>query len=233
MKGVVLGDSWISSVDSVASWPTFLKESNLLDDSAFQRVSQMAQQTVAAVENSQLTQATQLWKQTQDLIIQLTDQVNPYNIQQHHAPNCNRPSTNALMNTQIRQKLQIIPNDVVWDQHRWDVFESLSGEFMKPAISTVGQLLSTGIKVAIFQGEFDLVCDTPGTMAWIDKLPWYGVSQFKGAPQTDLTANGVSRGYVKRFENLVYYFIRNAGHMVPVDDPDAALEMLREIVTEP
>ena len=51
---------------------------------------------------SQFAQATQLWGAAQQLIVQATDDVNPYDVRQRHAPSCNKESTNQLMNNNIR-----------------------------------------------------------------------------------------------------------------------------------
>ena len=48
-KGVILGDAWISPVDSVAGWPGYLNQSSLLGDECFGQVSSMVDQVVAAV----------------------------------------------------------------------------------------------------------------------------------------------------------------------------------------
>ena len=84
----------------------------------------------------------------------------------------------------------------------------------------------------MFQGQFDLLCDQPGTEAWISKLPWDGIGSFERTLAVPLLVNGVPQGLVKRFDNLEYYFITGAGHMVPTDKPETGLEMLRLIVGE-
>ena len=65
----------------------------------------------------------------------------------------------------------------------------------------------------------------------MNKLSWSGLQQFKESSPEEFLVNGVGQGYVKKFSNLLYYFIKNAGHMVPADAPDAALQMFREIVS--
>eukprot|EP00111_Clytia_hemisphaerica_P016570 TCONS_00049089-protein len=227
LRGLILGDAWISPTDSVATWAPFLKDANLLSPTGFEAVSQMTKQTVDAADSGRYQEATELWKQTQGVIFQNTNNVNPFNIQQHNVPSCNKESTNALMNGQIRQKLQIIPPNVIWDSHRNDVFAAQSQEFMRPVINEVGQLLSSGLKVVIIQGQLDLLCDSPGTDAWIKKLPWGDLPQYLAAPLTTM-----SQGKMRRYKNLIYYDVSNAGHMVPIDKPSAGLEILQLAISD-
>ena len=50
-KGVALGDSWISPVDSVMSWGPYLHALNLLDSRDLNKLMQYAEMTKRAVDN--------------------------------------------------------------------------------------------------------------------------------------------------------------------------------------
>ncbi|KAG5515631.1 hypothetical protein RHGRI_036618 [Rhododendron griersonianum] len=76
----------------------------------------------------------------------------------------------SLMNGSIRKKLKIIPENVTWGGQSDQVFISLAGDFMKPRISEVDELLAKGVNVTVYNGQLDLICATKGTEAWVDKL---------------------------------------------------------------
>lgn len=42
------------------------------------------------------------------------------------------------------------------------VFESMAGDFMKPVVDIVDQLLAAGVNVTIYNGQLDLIVDTMG-----------------------------------------------------------------------
>ena len=91
-------------------------------------------------------------------------------------------------------------------------------------------------------------------MAWIDKLKWGGLSGFKTAKRVPVYATSaheqVSKtdGFVQEYENMVFYWILNAGHMVwwlfcliqfyvplyslqvPKDNGDMALKMFNLVI---
>lgn len=58
-----------------------------------------------------------------------------------------------------------------------------------------------------------------GTLAWMDKLQWSGLTNFKAAkkvpfyPDTDHTKKQTG-GFYQAYHNLAFYWILNAGHMV-------------------
>lgn len=43
-----------------------------------------------------------------------------------------------------------------------DVFSSMSGDFMKPVIDMVDELLDAGVNVTVYNGQLDLIVDTMG-----------------------------------------------------------------------
>jgi carboxypeptidase D len=50
---------------------------------------------------------------------------------------------------------------------------------------------------------------------------------FRQSPYARLTIDGLDHGIVREHGNLSFAVIYDAGHMVPVDKPDVALEIFR------
>ncbi|CAO2207597.1 unnamed protein product [Urochloa humidicola] len=143
----------------------------------------------------------------------------------------------GLMNTVIKKKLGIIPKDLSWGQQSGDVFDALAGDFMKPRIQEVDQLLKMGVNVTIYNGQLDLICATKGTMDWVQKLKWDGLKSFMNSPRTPIyckkEGQSGTQAFVKSYKNLKFYWILGAGHMVPIDNPCPALKMLADITRSP
>ncbi|XP_020571617.1 serine carboxypeptidase-like 51 isoform X2 [Phalaenopsis equestris] len=144
-------------------------------------------------------------------------------------------SLEDLMNGVIKQKLKIIPKNVSWGGQSDLVFGSLEGDFMKPRINEVDELLSMGVNVTIYSGQIDLICATKGTEAWVQKLKWKGLQKFNNVEREPIYCENeiVTRGFFKSYSNLHFYWILEAGHFVPVDQPCVALRMISEITQSP
>ncbi|TVU50295.1 hypothetical protein EJB05_01661 [Eragrostis curvula] len=142
-----------------------------------------------------------------------------------------------LMNTVIKDKLGIIPKNLTWGEQSDHVFEAMAGDFMKPRIHEVDQLLELGVNVTIYNGQVDLICATKGTMDWVQKLKWDGLNNFTSSPRTPIYCNEEgqtgTQAFVKSYKNLKFYWILGAGHMVPIDNPCPALKMLADITRSP
>lgn len=253
-SGVALGDSWISPVDSVLSWGPYLYSVSLLDDQGLAEVSQVAEQVLDAVNKGLYKEATQLWGKAEMVIEQNTDGVNFYNIltktapmsttkssleftqshlvqlYQRHVRHLNRDDLNQLMNGPIRTKLKIIPKDCSWGGQANNVFLNMEEDFMKPVISVVDELLEAGVNVTVYNGQLDLIVDTMGQEAWVRKLKWTELPKFSQLKWKPLYADPTSSetsAFVKSHKNLAFYWILKAGHMVPSDQGDIALKMMK------
>ncbi|CAJ2654548.1 serine carboxypeptidase-like 51 [Trifolium pratense] len=141
----------------------------------------------------------------------------------------------TLLNGVIKKKLKIIPENVTWGGQSNDVFDYLQGDFMKPRIDEVDQLLAKGVNVTVYNGQVDLICATKGTEAWLRKLKWEGLRSFLGKDRTVLYCgnNKTTKGFYRSYKNLQFYWILGAGHFVPTDQPCVALEMIASITQSP
>ncbi|PPD92919.1 hypothetical protein GOBAR_DD10125 [Gossypium barbadense] len=132
------------------------------------------------------------------------------------SPGNDGPDLDTLMNGVIKKKLKIIPDNVTWGGQSDFVFSYLSGDFMRPRIAEVDELLSKGVNVTIYSGQLDVICATKGTQAWLDKLK---IKPPKGSSNHTKTCN--------------FYWILGAGHFVPVEQPCVALNMAAAITQSP
>ena len=250
-KGVALGDSWISPVDSILSWGKYLYQYSLLDTQDLRAVQSSAGQAVNYFDQGLYKKSTAYWSKTRDLVSLFTDNVNVYNVLQHNASPFRdsndiierlydrhlavyyQNNLKSFMNTVIRKKLGIIPDNVTWGSQATDTFNYQSEDFMKPAIKAVDYLISKGLKIIVYQGQFDMLCNTAGAEKWTSKLQWSGLQGFNYATRKPLYIDGKigqTQAFLKSFKNFSFYFVMNAGLMVPLDNGEMALKMLEEII---
>lgn len=255
-RGVGLGDSWISPYDYVNTWGPYLFTLSLLDKKEENSVQYYASAIAQALQNKQYQNATNLWRTTEGYIEAVTSNVNFYNVLSHsygfiykrhqldqdkvHAyyqavsTRAQKRTFSSIMNSDVRKMLgNIVPSSVQWGGQANQVFKYQEVDFMKPVIDKVDQLLNMNVTVAIYNGQLDVICDTLGTEAWMAKLKWKNLQNFKSAKKhtMKLTTTQTVAGFYKKYANLSFFWILKAGHMVPVDAPQAALQMVDTIFT--
>ena len=77
----------------------------------------------------------------------------------------------------------------------------------------------------VYNGDNDIVCDFLGDQQFVDELRYKLVEKYK-----KWTIGGRTAGFVKRYEGISFMTVRNAGHMVPTDQPEAALAIIKELI---
>ncbi|XP_012341187.1 retinoid-inducible serine carboxypeptidase-like isoform X1 [Apis florea] len=250
LKGVALGDAWISPIDSVMTWAPFLLSTGMVDTEGYKKIDEAAQKTKNAVETKSWRVATMLWSNAEAVINEVTDNIDFYNILTkmeasgmrslvarirskpflREYATFNEVSLSRLMNGPVKKALQLPVNH--GDQSDL-VFEKLQEDFMKPVVNIVEELLDkTDIKVAVITGHMDLIVDTPGTLKWVEKMNWKDANLWHYASRYPLVVQEIIEGYEKSYGNFAMYWVNRAGHMVPKDNPAAMARILQKLTEE-
>ena len=79
--------------------------------------------------------------------------------------------------------------------------------------------------IIIYNGDFDTVCNFIGDEDFVDSLGYELVNDYQA-----WTSGQRIGGWVKRYEGITFTTVRAAGHMVPGDQPEAALEIVKELI---
>ncbi|KAF9979025.1 hypothetical protein BGZ73_007126 [Actinomortierella ambigua] len=102
----------------------------------------------------------------------------------------------------------------------------LTGDVMKPSQRQLIPLLNDGIRVLLYSGDADFICNWMGNKAWALALPWGGQYKMQDSRDRRWFANGHHAGDVRSAGPLTFLRVFGAGHMVPYDKPAESLDML-------
>ncbi|KAJ3685788.1 hypothetical protein LUZ61_014952 [Rhynchospora tenuis] len=106
------------------------------------------------------------------------------------------------------------------------VHEAMVTDWMRNLEVGIPSLLEDGIKVLIYAGEYDLICNWLGNSRWVQAMEWSGQKEFVATADQSFVVDGKEAGILKSHGALSFLKVHNAGHMVPMDQPKASLEML-------
>lgn len=88
-------------------------------------------------------------------------------------------------------------------------------------------ILNRGLKVMIYNGQNDFIVNTPGVLNYLNALSWTYSKQWKAKDKTTWKEFGNENlGWSKSYRNLIFVLVRDAGHLLPSDQPRAAWLML-------
>lgn len=98
----------------------------------------------------------------------------------------------------------------------------------------IADLLNTDVRVLIYAGDADMLMNWAGNDAWTKELEWKGQQGFNDATEhafwdskaAPVVGSVESGGSLRKFDNFAFLRVFNAGHMVPMDQPELSLVML-------
>ncbi|KAF8009572.1 hypothetical protein BT93_J0547 [Corymbia citriodora subsp. variegata] len=161
-------------------------------------------------------------------ILDLTGNINYYDIRKSCEGSLCYDFSNVetLLNQKtVRDALGV--RDIEFVSCSSTVYNAMSEDWMKNLAVGIPALLEDGLKVLIYAGEYDLICNWLGNSRWVHALRWSGRQQFGKSPNVPFVVAGAKAGLVKSHGPLTFLKVHNAGHMVPMDQPKAALQMLK------
>jgi len=109
----------------------------------------------------------------------------------------------------------------------------LEEDIMKSVKPWIAELMNN-YKVMIYNGQLDIIIAYPLTVSFVSSIPWNGANDF-GSAQRIIWRNpttGDPAGYVRKVKNFTEVMVRNAGHILPYDQPENALDMIRRFIND-
>ncbi|CAH8383402.1 unnamed protein product [Eruca vesicaria subsp. sativa] len=107
------------------------------------------------------------------------------------------------------------------------VYDAMQMDWMQNLEVGIPALLEDGIKMLIYAGEYDLICNWLGNSKWVHEMEWSGQKEFVSAATVPFYVDNKEAGLMKNHGSLTFLKVHDAGHMVPMDQPKAALQMLQ------
>lgn len=144
--------------------------------------------------------------------------------------------TNFFNSPAVQTALGVRPT--VWTTCSYDVNGMFGSDWMHNFNQLVPDLLNSGIRVLIYAGDCDFICNWLGNRAWTLALPWSGQAAFNAVGEKpwylDDAPAGMYRSIGVGNVKMLFTFlqIHGAGHMVPMDKPKQALDMVRHFLSD-
>lgn len=107
------------------------------------------------------------------------------------------------------------------------VYEMMLVDWMRNLEVGIPALLEDGIKLLVYAGEYDLICNWLGNSRWVSEISWSGKQNYSMAASKSFIVDDEEAGVMTNYGPLTFLKVHNAGHMVPMDQPKASLEMIK------
>ena len=234
-KGMAIGNGWVDPYNQYPQYAEFAYENGLVGDAEYEILKAGFVGCQKLITSDHDTIALEACQILTELILgnPLNPKFNPYDIR----IGCEVPPlcydfSNAgtyLNEDDIQEQLGVSGRK--WKDCKKDVQIFMMGDWLNDLANKVADVANKGYTVLVYSGDKDFICNWRGGEAWTSDLQWDHSTEFNQQSYKEWTLNGNQVGAIKEYENFHFLRVYNAGHMVPMDQPEVALAMLSAFIT--
>ncbi|KAG0189218.1 vacuolar sorting protein VPS33/slp1 [Apophysomyces sp. BC1034] len=245
IRGVAIGNGWISPVHQYNAYYDFSVRHNLLTD----EWKTLASKQLKKCQEILVTQDVITVKECEHVLQSVLESsthtkdgqkycINQYDIRlkDEESPACGQSwpyeledMTTYLRLPALKSAIHADAQALGWSECTFNVQRELGGDKSVPAYNLLPGLLQE-IPVLLYSGEYDLICNTLGTEYLISNLTWNGEKGFQAAERTNWFIDDKLAGHYTEARNLTFVLIKDGSHMVPYDRPIETLDMINRFM---
>lgn len=244
-KGIIIGNPWLDPVHQYPAQLNYAKRHGLIDDKGYARLKNDLDKCMKLIKKDISTKIT--YDSCENIIFKIleankrmldaSDYINSYNVHVRGARSgMDWPAEVFFMKEyldlpEVKLTLNAKRAKKPWSESSSDVFRALNDDPVTPSISILGNILDKNIKITLFAGDADLICNYMGLEDAIAKnlgkyLPNSKGDIFKSNWTYDSKILG--QGYFS--DKLTYVKVHNGSHMLGYDHPLAMQGLLQNSI---
>ncbi|KAF7563432.1 hypothetical protein G7046_g666 [Stylonectria norvegica] len=248
LKGLLIGNGWISPNSQYEAYLTFATEKGLVkkgstDEKQLQDLLKICNKILSTNPGHVDYPECEDILSTMLRLIKKGDGknacINMYDVRlKDEYPSCgmNWPPdlefvTPYLRRDEVVRALHVSPQKSTgWAECNGAVSSHFTTKNSRPSIDLLPDILKE-VPILLFSGAEDLICNHVGTEDLISKMEWNGGKGFEAtpgnwAPRRNWTFEGEDAGFWQEARNLTYVLFHDSSHMVPFDYPRRTRDML-------
>ncbi|ESK90545.1 carboxypeptidase s1 [Moniliophthora roreri MCA 2997] len=151
--------------------------------------------------------------------------------QNDSTPNPFPPSfyVNFLQDPKVKAQIGAVSNYTTCSNRVSRNF-GLTGDDARSLLPELAALVDSKMKILIWAGDADINCNWLGGHESVLAMDWYGKEEFAKIPFTNMTIDGKAVAAIQNLDNFTFARVYEAGHEVPAFQPEASLEIFRQII---
>lgn len=138
----------------------------------------------------------------------------------------------------VQTSLGVADRYITWATCDYTVNGMFGNDWMQNIGKQIPDLLASNIRVLIYAGDMDFICNWLGNKAWTIQLPWANQTAFAAAEDRPWYVDMVEAGFVRSVgnnqTNALFSFVQvhGAGHMVPMDQPERIFKVVQHFLAD-
>jgi len=188
----------------------------------------MAAQAKKHIVEGSLFDAVQSFNKMNGFLVEKSGLNFEYNTQLDGQPDDFVFYENFLVEPETRKGIHV--GNQKYSNVSMDVYINLYLDFARSVVPLVQDLLNNDYKVMIYSGQVDVIITSTGSENFVNHLKWKCEDTYAVTDRNIWRYDGKVAGYAREVANLKQVLVRNAGHILPYDQPEVAYDMMKRFV---
>ncbi|KAG0437361.1 hypothetical protein HPB47_017477 [Ixodes persulcatus] len=232
LKGIAVGNGLVDPV-TMLDYADYLYGISLVDRRQAAVIRQKTDAAIDLIKQGRYIEAndavSSLFDGSPSLYTNFTGFTNYYNYLLSKAPEDQAYYVPFLQTTRVRKSLHV--GSLPFNDFSNTVYNYFKADQMASAKPWFTPLLEK-YKVLLYSGQLDIIVAYPFTENFLASLNWTGASALEAASRQiwRTPGGGDVYGYVRQAANFTEVLVRNGGHILPYDQPEAAYDMITRFI---
>lgn len=237
LKGVMIGDGLCDPLSMFPAYPELMYQTSQIDDTQKKVADQYVAEGVNYIKekdwkkafesfddfiNGDKTPYPSFWQN-------VTGSTNYYNYLKVQSPVEFNYYGPYLAKANVRHAIHV--GNLTY--HGGDKVEEYLLEDIPQSVRDRVVVLANNYKVLFYSGQLDVIVGAPLTEAFLASLEWKGQAAYKTAKRViwKIDPSDVDvAGYARNVNDFYQVVVRNAGHILPYDQPERAFDMVDRFI---
>ncbi|XP_065846356.1 uncharacterized protein [Oscarella lobularis] len=236
LKGIAIGNGWVDPLRQYYSYGSFAYSQGLLSEEQYAAANASFFPCKEFIEKRNLHFAFTVCQGVLERIkvaadFNLKRRINIYDLRK----SCPKPplcyNFDAIHEFLNRQDVQTaLGVKKVWNGCSPLVHLNMLNDWIFSFHDDVAAALNAGVRVVVYSGKYDLVCNYFGGSNWVSNMNWRGQTNYNKALVKKWFVNGTEAGEAQSADGLTFLAVNDAGHMVPMDQRQNALDIVNRLL---
>nr|CAI5869720.1 unnamed protein product [Callosobruchus analis] len=220
LRGIAIGNGYIDPLYQ-KGYAEYLYQLGLVDSTSSRAIKESEDKAVRCISNGNYSEAAKAFDEVQEIMNNVTGNVNPYNYLQLANPQIEAAMIIYLNKSETRRAIHVgnvtFGSTKVHDNLHEDMPKSMTPWFIE---------VVNNYRVLLYSGQLDIIVAYPLTINLLHNIEFRDAGGYRNARRKIWYDEKEVAGYVKTYGHLTEVLVRNSGHMVPFDQPKWAVNMI-------
>ncbi|KAJ9586802.1 hypothetical protein L9F63_019588 [Diploptera punctata] len=222
LQGLAVGNGFTDPI-SMISRSHLLFQLGLIDSYSYQEMKNTEEGCKQLILTEKYMEALECWYENVKIFTRETTYKNEYNFMKPERIDLTKKLDYFLKQDDVRSALHV--GDILFSESGFDVMMNMRMDKMKSVKPWLEELLEH-YRVLYYSGQLDIIVAYSMSVNMYNSLNFSAAEEYRIASREPWFVDGELAGYMKSAGKFTEVLVRNAGHMVPADQPKWALDLI-------